>query len=1095
MMEEPWKAPDWFRALTLEERAEMLAEGRGADPGPPTDSGRAARRAARWRVQPPFSNDGFLDRRLAADGLSTPSFLYLLGEPDADLAQRARTNGAAPRWLLDLEQAFSWPAAEAFPELPMPKDALPYLAFLHAAQPLLDAGYSRLRQGVRELAAGRSGLLFDPQTVSALLAAGLPNGLILLLGRTMVAELSLAGREGRLTGETPEARFASFIESLRDPGTALAILRQYPVLARLVVETVDRWVTASLELLRHLRDDGDAIRAAFSPDREPGALAELESGLGDLHRGGRSVAVLTFASGLRLVYKPKPLGVESAFQALLAWTGEKGFAPAYRLLRLVDGGDHGWIEWIERAPCTTAEELERFYRRQGGYLALLYLLAATDFHHENLIAAGEHPVLLDLEALFHPWADEVIRRPPGERTMGRPLFDCVLQSGMLPARTWVGKGAEGGVDLSGLAAPAGQQSPPALMGEAAGTDAMRYVRRSVEIPQGKSRPTLGGAEVALCDFVEPLVDGFTAMYRLLAGHREELAAPGGPLDAFAGAEVRVILRMTRTYATLFMESLHPFVLGDGLDRDRLFDRLWEAVEEHPLLGALVPAERRDLLGGDIPMFTARPGSRDLWTSGLGDTGERLPGFLPRSGLEEARDRLARFGEDDLRRQAWIIRNSIEAVVLRNPDHAPPAFAEAAPPSRSEILAAALAVGRRLEELALRAPGEAHWLGAQVSGQGTQSSLKLAGLDLHLGLPGVVLFLAYLGEVTGELRWTALARDGAATLRWRAAQIPRPLDSVGAFSGWGGLLYTLTHLAALWDEPALLDEAEAIVAFLPDLIAADVSNDVVAGAAGCLVCLLRLWERRPAPATLAAALRCGERLLERAVPAGAGIGWVLEVAGPAPLVGMSHGGAGIAWALLQLAAVTGDERFRHAAEAGLAYERSLYAPEKRNWPDLRSGSLGPNGEPHFMSAWCHGAPGVALARLAGLRHLDDAAVREEIAVALETTLAEGFGRGHCQCHGDLGNLEALLLAQERLGIDLAPRIGRLLGGTLADLRTYGPRFGLPGRTEPPGFMIGLAGIGYGLLRHLEPRRVPSVLVLAPPPLRGRSSVDPPSGMIS
>ena len=40
--------------------------------------------------------------------------------------------------------------------------------------------------------------------------------------------------------------------------------------------------------------------------------------------------------------------------------------------------------------------MKRFYERQGGYLALLYMLQATDFHHENLIAAGEHPVLLDL---------------------------------------------------------------------------------------------------------------------------------------------------------------------------------------------------------------------------------------------------------------------------------------------------------------------------------------------------------------------------------------------------------------------------------------------------------------------------------------------------------------------------------------------------------------------------------------------------------------------------------------------------------------------------------------------------------------------------
>ncbi len=319
--------------------------------------------------------------------------------------------------------------------------------------------------------------------------------------------------------------------------------------------------------------------------------------------------------------------------------------------------------------------------------------------------------------------------------------------------------------------------------------------------------------------------------------------------------------------------------------------------------------------------------------------------------------------------------------------------------------------------------------------------------------------------------------------------------MGAFSGWGGPIYVLTHLASLWDDPALLDEAEAIVSFLPELIDADTWSDVVAGTAGCLVCLLRLWEQRPAPATLAAAIRCGERLLARAEPDGIWDRMAGRGRRAGTLAGMSHGAAGIAWALLQLAAATGDRRYRDAAEAGLAYERSLYAPERRNWPDLRSGAEEPDGSPSFLSTWCHGAPGIALARLDGLRHLDDGTVREEISVALETTLRDGFGRGHCQCHGDLGNLEPLLLAQDRLGLDLAPRIGRLLGGTLADLRAAGWRFGMQGRTEPPGFMLGLAGIGYGLLRHVDPRRVPPVVLLAPPAPRKRFTASSPSGMPS
>ncbi len=1064
----PFAVPEWFRALTLEERAVSLRRETGGDSGPPVDVERAESRERRWRSQAPFAEEGLFAGRLAAAGLSEATFHHLLGEPVEELARRA---GGAPDWLASLEDAFRVEPADPFSMPPLREGARAHQAFFEVVRPLLDAAASRLRRESRKL---HGGLLFDPSTVAELFAGSLSSRLILLLGRVMVLELSLAGREGRLAGETPEARFQSFAASLLDRETALGILRQYPVLARQIVETLDRWVEASLDFLRHLMDDAPALRAAFFPDFDPGPLARIEGGLGDSHRGGRSVIIAEFASGLRLVYKPKSMGVERAFQNLLAWTGEKGFAPAYRPLRVMDGGDHGWVEMVEAGPCSSREELERFYRRQGGYLALLNLLSATDFHHENLIAAGEHPVLVDLEALFHPWADDLGRTPDERAALGRPVFETVLRTGLLPLRSREADHGHGGLDLSGLAAAAGQMTPqPALMNEKSGTDAMRYVRRSVEIPVGRHRPTLEGADVSLREFLGPLLDGFTDMSRLLAAHRDELAAPGGVLDAFAGTEVRVILRPTRTYAELLVEAQHPFVLGDALDRDRLLDRLWEVVAERPCLVGLVVAERRELLRGDIPLFTARPGSRDLWA---GD-GTRFPGFLPFSGLEAVRERLARLGEEELARQTWIIRDSIEALALKGQDLPPYRLdPRAEEPSGEEILEVARAVGRRLEEMALRGEGEAHWLCVQSQGPGTPWALDVTGLDLHLGLPGIVLFLAYLGAVTGEERWTGLARDGAASLRWRAALQPRRLRSIGAYSGWGGSLYALTHLAALWNEPALLDDAEAVVSFLPELIEADEDLDLVGGAAGCILCLLRLWERRPSAATLAAAIRCGERLLERAVPAGPGIGWVLEVAGPRPLAGLSHGAAGIAWALLELATATGDERFRRAALEGLAYERSLYAPGERNWPDLRNS--GENGEPFFMSAWCHGAPGIGLARLACLRHLDGPEVRGEIAAAVETTLVEGFGLSHCLCHGDLGNLEVLLLAREALGLDLSLQAAGILGGLLADARAHGWRFGLPGRTEPPGLMLGLAGIGYGLLRAAEPR-VPSVLVLAPP----------------
>jgi lantibiotic modifying enzyme len=100
------------------------------------------------------------------------------------------------------------------------------------------------------------------------------------------------------------------------------------------------------------------------------------------------------------------------------------------------------------------------------------------------------------------------------------------------------------------------------------------------------------------------------------------------------------------------------------------------------------------------------------------------------------------------------------------------------------------------------------------------------------------------------------------------------------------------------------------------------------------------------------------------------------------------------------------------------------------------------------------------------------------VALATTRREGFGRNHCLCHGDLGNVELLLLAEQRLEAedgDTAALVQAILDG----LRQGGPRCGVPLGLETPGLMNGLAGIGYGLLRLADSRRMPSLLLLEPP----------------
>ncbi|HWN43881.1 MAG TPA: type 2 lanthipeptide synthetase LanM family protein, partial [Thermoanaerobaculia bacterium] len=848
---------------------------------------------------------------------------------------------------------------------------------------------------------------------------------------------------------------------------------------------IAQWEEVCREMLQRLVADWEEICRRIAPEAgpaaPPGRLTKAKID-GDPHRGGRSVFLLLFASGFRLVYKPKPLAADAAFQDLLRWTVARGFEPGFRNLRLLDRGPYGWMELIESAPCRNGEEVHRFYQRQGGYMALLYVIAGIDFHHENLIAAGEHPVLVDLETLFHP--DLAVRELGADRDRsGRPLRDSVLRIGLLPRRVW-GDAEQQGIDLSGLGAVGGTGAVIPYSGPVhAGTDEMRFGRKEIELAGTKNRPILEGQDVSFLAYEEDILDGFAQVYELFRTHRDELLSPGGPLSAFAEVEVRLIFRATQAYFGLYEKSLHPYLLANTLDRTRFLDQIWAGTQARPYLEPIMPFEHRDLEQGDIPYFTTRPGSRDVWTS----TGERLPGLLPDTGLERTALRLRRLGPDDRARQEWLIRGSFSAARLERTPTGRPGypFQEAEEPAgRERLLSAARAAADRLCTLAFEEQDGAAWMSIEhVGDEGW--SFQRARPDFYLGLPGIAFALGYLGSLTGEETYTRFARLALASQRQILAEGP-DVSAVGAFNGWGGLIYGLTHLGVLWDDESLLEEAEAMALALGPWIDRDEHNDLIAGTAGCLLSLLGLHRARPSEAVRDLALRCGERLVERARPMERGLGWVVSIVGPRPVGGMSHGASGIALAFLHLWRETGDERFRQTALGALEYDRTLYSPEHRNWLDLRAeaAEMAQDDSALYPCSWCHGAPGIGLARLASLSFHSDAEVLQEIDTAVETTLEQGFGRNHSLCHGDLGNLDLITEAARTRGDGaLRARAGRVAGGILQGIDEHGWLYGLPRGAEPLGLMLGLAGVAYGLARAAEPDRLPCVLTLSPPPGAG------------
>ncbi len=359
-----FQSATWYNATTLTERITSLRAIQCDCTDIEINTELAQRRMQRWKSQFPFTNDSYFFQRLLINGITEDEFFRVLGEPIEAVQNRFPE---LPDWLTEIALAFARPDFSSIP--PLEKFEVPELGgFLDAIAPLINQGCSRLHRKIQKLIQTQDNLPFDPNTVEDLLFSSLADQLRWMLGRTMVLELNVARLQGVLAGNTPQERFQSFLQQLSQREIVLSLLQEYPVLARQLVITINQWVTFGVEFLQHLYTDWEAICNTFSPDSDPGLLQKVDCGFGDTHRGGRSVLIAEFCSGLRVVYKPRSLDIDVHFQELLTWLNQRGNHPPFRTLKILNRVTYGWVEFVAASDCTEPDAIQRFYRANASKL-------------------------------------------------------------------------------------------------------------------------------------------------------------------------------------------------------------------------------------------------------------------------------------------------------------------------------------------------------------------------------------------------------------------------------------------------------------------------------------------------------------------------------------------------------------------------------------------------------------------------------------------------------------------------------------------------------------------------------------------------------
>jgi hypothetical protein len=343
-------------------------------------------------------------------------------------------------------------------------------------------------------------------------------------------------------GGDPTAAERMFLRN--EPGDKLlATFKKFPVLAGLWSQLIVQWREYSADILNKIATDRAALSHVFFDGKPLGALLDLRCGLSDAHHGGGTVTLLRFETGL-VIYKPRPGEGEWHWHSVVRWMNDHGFRPRLRAGRVLRRSGYCWMEYVEAAPCKNAAAARRFFERLGGMIAMAYLLKAVDCHRENIVASGEHPVLVDADALWHV----------SSVTKSQDALSQLYRTGFFPNSD-----------------PRSLQSRCSALG-------------------GQSNAAHHKAEI---------LKGFTKAWRCLLGSEAGRRALARRLRQIRSINRRWIYRATETYGAIRKASVQPAVLRSRVERDRLIHRQSARDSVTP---AVIQAETDALKRLNIPYF-------------------------------------------------------------------------------------------------------------------------------------------------------------------------------------------------------------------------------------------------------------------------------------------------------------------------------------------------------------------------------------------------------------------------------------------------------------------------------------------------------------
>lgn len=928
--------------------------------------------------------------------------------------------------------------------------------------PFVQVANKQLRETVTQKRYIKESILVDFQK-------SLFNLLNNLCIRTLIYEMYICGQEGLLEGNEFE-QYQYYIDHfLKDKQYLNDFFSLYPVLERRINEIIQNTIDIYKEVIERIDTDANEIMREFNIVESAFIVEHLSTDFSDSHKNGRRVFCVEFVSGEKILYKPRCLQNEIKLQEITNYFYKICNLGSYEYC-ILDKGKYGWCEIVTQKDCESTEELSRYYQRIGVILFINYLLEGGDIHFENLIACNEYPVIIDAETFIGNIEGD--NGKSATEKVSNLLRKSVLYSGILPFYSWNNAG-DAGINMSAISGEEGQKFPikiPFIINPKSVN--MRVVYDYPVSKRNHNLAMLKGKFIQPSEFADKIIQGFKSAYLGAMEHTETLLKI---IQQYSELEVRYLIRNTQQYVIVLSSSYHPELLMDGGARNLFFYSLINGNLQNENSKLLIEHEIEDLLSGDIPYFYFRGNKKSIYTW----DGREVKNFFSKTALQQIEENIQYLSYKNLEQQIQYIK------ITFNMENA------GTRKIKNERLKPALSnnIFKTAEELAKELlckigtnviysedGTDVNWIGVKLFGiKENQWMIQALPNTLYDGTVGINLVFHLYERIYQDkkyheicdvldnriLRYIDTISDGKKSI----AEF-----NTGVFCGEGSILYALNILYEIYDDSKYKLYFDKWLSCMETIISEDCLFDLISGNSGIVLVLINMYKKTGTPTYLQKAIQIAEQLIEDMVTDKGKVGWKSEVV-PEVLAGFAHGNSGFIEMFSRLYEVYPQAKYLRVLSRLVEYENSLYSEKNNNWTDLRKFPEEDQNRDQPI-AWCHGAAGILLSRLTlynAIKNSGETAlfqqVIKDISLAKNKLIEDGLHAGFCLCHGNMGNL---LILKRYAEIFDDKQVRSICDSRFEQILEFlNDQNVLPTELYNPGFMTGLSGIAYALLKYTMP----------------------------